>query len=568
MQLESLIIPIKAQMDKNLLLGAAAGITALVGLATLAVKATEKWAMELDSIQDILGVTSKDAAAFNFVLRKSSTDTNTFTKSMTFLEKGLVKSDGQLDTVGKSLKAYGINVKDANGKVKDQTTLIKEISDKYNSFSTQQERVNFLTEVFGKSGANLVDFFDTLAKEGGLDKVTEKVKQFGLAIDPQRYEDFNRNLEELRLIALGLAVGFTEKLMPVLEGFLNWVMTEGIPGAKKFWENLKAGKVDWKAISDDLIAGLDDIDWSGLGTKVHDKAVEVWGGIKKAADEIDWAGITASFLGGMAEFLASAVTGKKMSVDNIVPDLHAAEVQVDLFWSTLGDRWHNWLVTEWARFDNDWNASMGVWKNNWVQLRTIAVAEYIKLQPTIIATTIGLVGEIILNLDTIKKAFFNAFQGAMQQAVSAIAGMRTRVINEVTNFINDVKRIIGSGISFGISVSLPNFVALAAELAAGMALLRGAGGAGGVGGRIDTSARSGGGGLVTPAPAQQRASGGPVIAGQAYSMNEFGKTGEVFVPNKNGRVETKKPQKVTVDIDYNALARAIAIESVKAWNNV
>src|SRR6185503_20586781 len=111
--------------------------------------------------------TDKTAAALNFTLRKSGTNTEALTKGMTILSKGLVKADGSLDTTGKSLKAWGIDVLDANGMLKDQTTLIGEISDKYASFGTQQEKVNFLTETFGRSGAELIYFFDTLAADGG-----------------------------------------------------------------------------------------------------------------------------------------------------------------------------------------------------------------------------------------------------------------------------------------------------------------------------------------------------------------------------------------------------------------
>jgi hypothetical protein len=159
---------------------------------------------------------------------------------MVIMEKGLVKTDGSLDTIGKTLKDFGINVKNANGSLKDQTTLIGEISQKYNSFSTQQERVNFLTEVFGKSGAGLVDFFDTLAQEGGIDAARKKVEAFGLVLDPGRMEQFGRAIEELKMIGLGLAVSFTEKVMPALEGFL------------KLAGDFLSG--DWKAAKLDLSA--------------------------------------------------------------------------------------------------------------------------------------------------------------------------------------------------------------------------------------------------------------------------------------------------------------------------
>lgn len=276
MILEALIVPL--QLDKKQFnLGidsavngfkvAAAGLAAagaaFVGIATLAANATFKWADELDSIQDIMGGTSKNAAALNFVLRKSKTSTDALTKGMTILEKGLVKADGTLDAVGKSLKEFGIDVKDVNGNMKDQGDLLNEISHRYNQFGTQQERVNFLTEVFGRSGADLIDFFDTLAADGGIDAVTRKIEALGLAIDPNRYEQFNRSIEELKLIGLSLAVAFTERVMPVLENFVSILTNPDLTAGQRIGQIADAIDQWLGGILDSLATGVED--WTASG---------------------------------------------------------------------------------------------------------------------------------------------------------------------------------------------------------------------------------------------------------------------------------------------------------------
>src|SRR5690242_3779731 len=108
MLLDDLTIPIKADTKGfNGALGlVAVGVGAMVASMGLAINATFKWADELDSLQDVMGVTNKTAAALNFVLRKSGTDTETLSKGMVILEKGLVKANGQLDVAGKALKNW------------------------------------------------------------------------------------------------------------------------------------------------------------------------------------------------------------------------------------------------------------------------------------------------------------------------------------------------------------------------------------------------------------------------------------------------------------------------------
>jgi hypothetical protein len=284
--------------------GAVAGIGAVVGAMGVAIKATFNWANELDSIGDVMDVTNEQAAAFGFIARKSGVDTGTFTKSVVIMSKGLVKADGSLDTTGKSLESWGINVKDANGNLKSQTALMDDVSKKYSTFATQQEKVNFLTEVFGKSGAELVDFFDVMASEGGMDAVTQKVKAFGLAIDPARYENFTRNLEEIKLIGTGLAVTFTENIMPALEGLLGWVgrfasadpaaqlgmLADPLKALFNLTDAFKQGveDTDWAGLSQQIADKVNSIDWTLVGQYVRTGVTNVLQGIQTIVSEIDW----------------------------------------------------------------------------------------------------------------------------------------------------------------------------------------------------------------------------------------------------------------------------------------
>ena len=357
MNLEKLTLPLDvASSSFNAgVAAAAAGVTALIGTMGAAVKATFNWAAELDSIQDVIGGTNDQAAALNFVLRKSGVETTKFTSGLTIMSKGLVKADGSLDTVGKELKDFGINVLDANGAVKDQNQLVAEISDKYNSFSTQQERVNFLTAVFGRSGAELIDFFDTLAGEGGIDAVTEKVERLGLVIDPGRYEKFTRSLEELKLVGLGLAVGFTESVMPAFERFLEIITGPGTLGEKAGTllseiDTFVGNAVDGFATSiDNWVAGggpeeltnklvswienigegdqskiltaaghlitalataLGEIDWAEIGITIDTKMAEVF-------DNVEWSQGGESFGNAVEEFFS---TGFSQGVEDFKTD--------------------------------------------------------------------------------------------------------------------------------------------------------------------------------------------------------------------------------------------------------
>ena len=364
MNLEELVLPLRADSAgfNNTLKVVTAGIGAVVAVAGLAIKATFDWANDLDKIGDVMDGTNDQFAALAFVARKSGVDVDTVAKANVLLEKGLLKSNGQLDTSGKKLKEYGISVKDVNGKVKDSVQLTDEIAKKYGELGTQQEKVNFLTEIYGKNGAALVDFFDTLAQEGGIDKVTEKVKAYGLAIDPARYEQFNRNLEELKMIGLGLAVGFTEKIMPALEGFMGWFASFAkapslgklLGSLDSFVANIFAGIHN--AINNWISSGGPEklsnaiMDWVknlGNGKGIQSNALKVGKDLLliliKAFAAIDWSGIWAAISAKISQ--AMDALGKMISdllakALNFVQNIDWAKVGNDFIAGVSSIDWH------------------------------------------------------------------------------------------------------------------------------------------------------------------------------------------------------------------------------------
>ena len=254
MVLEGLVIPIS--FNTGMLLE---GIKAITGLISGAVDRTQEWAEGLDQLGDVTGMSTDKLAAWSFVAKKAGVETDTLSNSMVIMAKGLLDSSGELSTTGKALEDFGISVLDAGGNVRDQSDLMNDIAGKYAEFGTQTERVDFLTNVFGKSGAKLVDVFDTLAKEGGIDQVKRKVESLGLSLDPNQYEDFQRNLSEVDLTFTGLSNAFTGPLLPgaseLLKTFTAWVQSPWVAdGIRNIGEKLGT-------LASDIAAGIQTGNW-------------------------------------------------------------------------------------------------------------------------------------------------------------------------------------------------------------------------------------------------------------------------------------------------------------------
>lgn len=307
MILEKLVIPIG--FDMGLLLS---GIDAIQGLVTGAIERTQKWTADMDALGDVTGMSTDKLAAWQFVVKKAGLDGDEFSNSVVMMSKGLLDSEGNLSTTGKALQNFGVDVLDAGGNVRDQSELMNDIAKKYAEFGTQTERVDFLTNVFGRSGAKLVDVFDTLSKEGGIDKVRSKVEALGLVLDPGQYEDFQRNLNEVDLTFTGLANAFTgpllpgaERLLAMFTSFLQspWV-ANGIRSIGEGFGNLieRMSSFDWSVLLDPvaLTQAFEDwvasVDWGGISTTFAQ-----W------INTVDWAGITKDTIQSTANILEAFI---------------------------------------------------------------------------------------------------------------------------------------------------------------------------------------------------------------------------------------------------------------------
>lgn len=328
MILEKLVIPIG--FDTGLLLS---GIQAIEGLISGAIERTQQWAEDMDRLGDVTGMSTDKLAAWQFVVKKAGVDGDTFSNAVVIMSKGLLDSTGELSTTGKALQDFGVDVLDAGGKVRDQSDLMNDIAKKYAEFGTQTERVDFLTNVFGRSGTKLIDVFDTLAKEGGIDQVKKKVEALGLVLDPTQYEDFQRNLNEVDLTFTGLANAFTGPLLPaaekLLQTFTTFLQSPWVAdGIRKIGEGFGSllekvstidwsimldpvrltqalenwvASVDWGAISSTFAAYIITVDWAGATKAAIDSTVNILQALMDLVARTNW--------GALGEALKTALTG-------------------------------------------------------------------------------------------------------------------------------------------------------------------------------------------------------------------------------------------------------------------
>ena len=365
MLLEKLVIPIG--FDTGMLM---AGIDAITGLITGAVDRTREWTEGMDALGDVTGMSEDKLAAWSFVAKKAGVEISDLSNATTIMAKGLFDSSGELSTTGKALQDFGIDILDASGNVRDQSELMDEIGKKYAEFGTQTERVDFLTNIFGRSGAKLVDVFDTMANEGGIDQVKKKVEALGLVLDPTQYEEFQRNLNEVDLTFTGLANAFTGPLLPgassLLETFTKWLQSPWVAeGIAEIGENLGVliddiANRDWSKLWGDLQNLLPDLDPVALTQAFEDWVAGVdWGQVSTTfatwIKTVDWAGGTRAALDSTVNILQALIDIiSRTNWRSLGDALKAAITGVlrDGIGRAIGEAWEGAAIQFWIMVDN------------------------------------------------------------------------------------------------------------------------------------------------------------------------------------------------------------------------
>jgi hypothetical protein len=367
--------------------------------------------------------------------------------------------------------------------------------------------------------------------------------------------------------------------------------------------------INWEEVSKNIIDGINSIDWTAAGWDFKNLAVAIGNGIGKAVSEIDWWGIGSSLASAANNFWAGMFGQTEQSAQRIIKDtltgisndLTGSFLEIGQGFADMGTYifgeigkigqgfadmgtylWGEilkieqgfadmgtYLLGEIAKIGQGF-ADMGTYISAWAigvittfltwrQGVITSITTWAATTITTIQTAMNTFYTTISNkLSDIAKEFYNRATGWANQAAQGFEAGKQAVLNAVTKIKDDINAIlkkIMTSFTISFSVSMPDW---AANLLGGAPA--GGGGGGGGGG-------TGGGGGRRPT---HKASGGPVIAGQQYNVQEFFHRPEVFTPTASGRIDAMQPSVARLDKQdmedlVFALSRIITGEMQKVW---
>ena len=178
---------------------AGAAVTATIG--ALAVKSA-KAADDLNTLSKVTGIGTDRLQMYQLAAEQVDVSVESIAKSQKTLKKNmLTASEG--GSAAETFKRLGINVKDANGNLRDADEVFDEAIKKLGSMKNETERDALAMKLMGKSAADL----NPLIKDGGeaYQRVAQMMAKNGLKVVDQKTLDqanqFNDRISDIKTIA-------------------------------------------------------------------------------------------------------------------------------------------------------------------------------------------------------------------------------------------------------------------------------------------------------------------------------------------------------------------------------
>lgn len=159
------------------------------------------------TLADRVGLSVYEVTALSAAFKAGGADAEAVKTSLTKLSKEVFDNEA-------TFKALGIEVKGAGGEYKSVDTILGEVADLFASMPDGITKTKLATELFGKSGADLIPVLN--GGKDGLESMKDEAKALGAAISDEAAaaaDDFNDKLALLKDSAIALTL---KGLAPIL----------------------------------------------------------------------------------------------------------------------------------------------------------------------------------------------------------------------------------------------------------------------------------------------------------------------------------------------------------------
>ena len=221
----------------------AAGIATTSAVLIKATKDTMNYADEIDKTSQRMGLNYEQTQKWNYVAEQMGTNLKSLERGLGRFQKNVNDAAEGTGSAADAIEGLGIDVTDANGNLKDMNTLFPETVKKMQGMENITKRNAVAMDLFGRGGKELIPILNST--EGNIDDLMQKAEDLGIVMDETAIKqgvEFTDTMNHLSQAFDGLKREIGQEMIPVLQGFANYILANLPKIRKQFFKLIESAK--------------------------------------------------------------------------------------------------------------------------------------------------------------------------------------------------------------------------------------------------------------------------------------------------------------------------------------
>lgn len=187
-------------------------------------------AASTNALQRIAGGTKQEVSGLAGAMKLAGVNSDQVMGSLTIFSKNLGNASADGDKARTMTERLGTSFLDAAGNVKPMAQILAGLADKFKSMPDGAQKTALATQLFGRSGAQLLPFLNK--GSAGIAELTTQAGKMGLVLDDVSGRIFSEarvSTRNYQAATQGLMVQLGQNLVPVLDSVKNIFRSAMIP---------------------------------------------------------------------------------------------------------------------------------------------------------------------------------------------------------------------------------------------------------------------------------------------------------------------------------------------------
>lgn len=293
-----------------------------------ALKAAIDSADQLDELSARLGVSTEKLSAWGYAGKMAGTDLEQIAAAIPKLSKSIAEAADDTSQSAGLFRALGIDVKDAEGKLRDVEDVLPDISDRFKALTSDTQEQAIAQRLLGESGVKMLEFLNL--GSDGLQRMEDRARSLGIVLGAEvtgRAAAFNDRLVELQAVTQGISTDIASGMLPNLSDAVVKLTEMGQEG------ELAANATVLLNTAVNLGVGLlegynNAVSRVGLSLEVVVGFVEGLDNAQRGLLTFDYERVAAGW-----ERISSAYTGAQLRLDEMNADAAKAPTLAPIFFT-------------------------------------------------------------------------------------------------------------------------------------------------------------------------------------------------------------------------------------------